>query len=435
MILLLLACVGPPVSSSSGGAPSASTPGDTGAGSSDGTVETIPGLPAVPAATEALCQIALDCDVLPTRDTKVPCRLRVARADGTVDWDGPAEVWVRGRSSSQVVKPGYGVELRDAGGADAAADLLDMGGESDWVVDGLYYDRLLVRDKLGYDLFRAFSPDGRAAESALCELRRNGEYFGVHSLVERVKRDDDRIYIADGSTTGDSFVLTQTDEDCFYTNRTTYGCWKLVSPDDGDLTPDGAAALAAWLAGWEDDILAVEAGADPALLWERVDMDSAVDTLLLEELFKNEDAFYTSMHLWKDAGGKVHFVPWDLDMTFGQFPYYPYGDYGNPEVWIDYRPPMWATMGLDPVFRARLAERWAELRAGLLSEAALFGEIDRLQAILGDAVGRNFAAWPIASIDYGDWFYEVESYEDEDAHVRAWLTRRLAWMDANIGAW
>lgn len=433
-LLLLLACTSAPATPTTGEPPvsdSGGTPADTAA---DTAPEHLPGEETVP-ETERLCQLALTCDVLPTRDVKVPCAFGVTTEGGRVDWDGPAEVWVRGRSSASVAKPGYGVELQDGGGASMSADLLGMGGESDWVVDGLYYDRLLVRDKLGYDLYRSWHPDNRTAESALCELTLNGTYFGVHALAERIERDDDRVDIADGSTTGESFVLTQTDEDCFHTNTQTYGCWKLVSPDDGDLTPNAEAALRTWLTAWEAEIAAVAGGAEPEGLWEYVELERVLDTILLEELFKNEDAFYTSMHLYKDAGGKVHFVPWDLDMTFGQFPYYPYGDYANPEVWIDYRPPLWATMAQDPRFGALLAARWAELRMDSLSEEVLFARIDALQAILGDAVDRNFEAWPITSINYGGWFYEVSSYADEDAHVREWLAIRLAWMDANVAAW
>lgn len=432
-LLALLACADPATR-----APSDDAPTDTSGGGPPGDAdpERIPEDAPAEAApdTERLCQLALTCDAPLAEDTKAPCTLRVAAQDGRVDWDGPVEAWVRGRSSSQVAKPGYGIELQDEAGEAVPADLLGMGGESDWVIDGLYYDRLLVRDKLGYDLFRSWDPDNRTAESALCELTLDGSYFGVHALAERVKRDDDRVDIADGSTTGESFVLTQNDEDCLYWNDTTYGCWKLVSPDDGDLTPNAQAAMLDWLAAWEAEVAAVDAGAAPEGLWAYVDMDSAVDAVLLEELYKNEDAYYTSMHLYKDEGGKAHFVPWDLDMTFGQFPYY--DDYGNPEVWIHFRPTLWATMAEDPRFRERLAERWAELRADSLANEALFARIDTLQAILGHAVDRNFALWPIESIDYQDgWFYEVSSYADEDAYVRAWLETRLAWMDANVAAW
>jgi hypothetical protein len=389
----------------------------------DAAVEVLPAAEPVEALpdTERLCQLALTCDTMPAFDTRVACTLRVAAEGGRVDWDGDAQVWIRGRSSSSVAKPGYGVELPEP------TDLLGMGGERDWVIDGLYYDRLLVRDKLGYDLLSAMG--GWAPESALCELTLNGAYFGVHALVERIERDDDRLDIADGSASGDAFVVTQNDSECLHTNTTTYGCRKLVSPDDGNLTADARVALEAWFVDWEASIVAGE----PVSTY--IDVDSAVDAVLIEEFFKNEDAFYTSMHAWKDEGGTLGFVPWDLDMTFGQFPYYPYGDYANVHAWIEYRPLLWTTIAADPEFHARLAERWAEVRAGPFATDAVLARLDALEAILGDAIVRNDEVWPIEQINYGGWFYEVDSYADEDAHVREWATERLIWMDANIGAY
>ena len=423
--LLLLGCV------------QTAAPVDSPAPLADDPTEVIPAAdpgPEPPLETERLCRLDLECAVLPTRDVKVPCALTVTTESGNVEYSGSAEVWVRGRSSSQVAKPGYGVELNDGAMVAVSANLLGMGSDSDWVIDGLYYDRLLIRDKLGYGLFRSWGgKEQYAAESALCELWRNDDYFGVHALVERVKRDDDRVDIADGSESGEAFVLAQIDEDCFYTNTATYGCWKLVSP--GDPTGESEEAMRRFLAGWEAHVLAAPSLGDWSQVWETTDMDSVIDTVLIEEFFKNEDAFYTSMHLSRDAGEGIRFIPWDLDMTFGQFPYYPYGNYGAYDVWIGYRPPLWTQFALDPEFRERLGARWAELRAGSLDEGAIYARMDALQAILGDAIRRNDEVWPIESINYGGWFFEVSSYADEDAYVREWMHQRLAWMDANIAAY
>ena len=306
----------------------------------DVDVEDVPEAPEPPLLTEQLCQLALDCDGAVSAE-KTACTLRVTREDGTVDDAGPAVAWWRGRSSFWVAKHSYGIELRDEAGEPRGADLLGMGSDPDWVIDGLYYDRLLVRDKLGYDLFRSFAKDGpTAAESALCELTLDGDYVGVVALVERVKRDDDRLDL-DPDNDGQSWVMGQIDEDCFRWNTTTYGCFKLISPDDGALSPDGSITLTAFLDGWEAAVVSEDPFAAVGGVPDYADMDSAIDLILIEELFKNEDCFYTSLHLFKDKGGTVHWVPWDLDMTFGQFP--DYYDYGNPERWIQYRPSRWTS--------------------------------------------------------------------------------------------
>ena len=82
-----------------------------------------------------------------------------------------------------------------------------------------------------------------------------------------------------------------------------------------------------------------------------------------------------------------------------------------------------------------MAARWAELRAGVLAEDAILARIDAMQATMGDAIDRNFERWPIEQIGYGNYFYPVSSYAEEDAHVRAWLGERLRWMDENVAAW
>ncbi|MSQ04028.1 MAG: hypothetical protein EXR71_19435 [Myxococcales bacterium] len=426
-VALFLRCADP---SGNRGGSDTSDPGSTASDTAEELPAGDPG-PTPPPETERLCRLELECAVLPTRDVKVPCELTVATESGDVDYAGSAEVWVRGRSSAQVAKPGYGVELNDGAGVAVAANLLGMGSDSDWVIDGLYYDRLLIRDKLGYDLFRSWgTKEQYAAESALCELWRNDDYFGVHALVERVKRDDDRVDIADGTETGEAFVMSQLDEDCFYTNTATYGCWKLVSP--ASPTADAQEQLLRLLAEWEADVVAAPTEGDWSGVWESTEMDSVIDTVLIEEVFKNEDAFYTSMHMSRDAGRGIRFIPWDLDMTFGQFPYYPYGNYGAYDVWIGYRPTLWANFAQDPAFRVRLAARWAALRAGSLDERALYDRMDELQAILGQAIVRNDEVWPIESINYGGWFFVVSSYADEDAYVRAWIHERLLWMDDHI---
>ena len=399
--------------------------------SGDPPVEEVPGAPWTDPLTE-LCQIVLDCETALSGE-KTACQVEVRREDGSLEDAGPAVAWWRGRSSYHVAKHSYGVELRDEAGEARSVNLLGMGGESDWMIDGLYYDRLLVRDKLGYDLFQSFAEEGRyAAQSALCELTLDGKYEGVVALVERIKRDDDRLDLS-RENDGEAWVMGQGDKDCFRWNTTTYGCFKLMSPDDDDVDEAAAATMTAFLDGWEAANASATPFAEGASVLDYLDLDSAIDLILLEELFKNEDCFYTSLHLWKDAGGKVHWVPWDLDMTFGQFP--DYYDYGNPERWIQYRPQMWTVLTEHPEFHDQMAARWAELRAGPLDTDALHARIDALQEILGPAVDRNFERWPIANINYGTLFYPVASYEEEDAHVREWMEIRLAFMDAHVGEW
>lgn len=421
--LAVLGCSSVGLTDFGGSAPSRDTAEDVDA------IESIPTGEYTPPA-DGLCQLTLACPDEVSADARTACTFSVATVSGVVNYAGDADVWLRGRSSRTVPKHQYAVELRKAG-QPLRANLLGMGGESDWVLNGLWFDRLLLRNKLAFDLYQSFSPERYAPESRMCELTLDGDYVGVYALAERIKRDDDRVDVA----AHDAFVMVQTDHECFHPNATTYGCYKLRSPDEDAISPDDASIIDGFLDAWEATTLGAHPYDESTGVFAYVDMASAVDIVLLEELMKNEDAWYTSMHIWKDAGGKVNFSPWDLDMTFGVLEYYSGGDYGNPRKWIEYRPTQMGVIDASPAFRSALAARWAELRGGVLAAEAIFARLDEQQALLGDSIARNFDRWPIGDINYGTCFYPVNSYAEEDAHVRAWITTRLEFMDENIGGY
>ncbi len=66
--------------------------------------------------------------------------------------------------------------------------------ETDWVLNAPFIDRSFLRNVLAYDLFRCM---GRyASRTRYCELFLNGEYKGVYILMEKIKRDKNRVNIS-----------------------------------------------------------------------------------------------------------------------------------------------------------------------------------------------------------------------------------------------
>lgn len=378
------------------------------------TTELVPGETAPP-PPPGLCQAALTC---PSAPTEVPqlCALSVVTEEGEVEYDGPARAWVRGRSSAAAPKQTFGVELVDDAGVEVSTNLLGMGAEGDWVLHGNYYDRSLVRNMLGFDLYRAMG--GHAPEGGWCELTLQGAPWGVYSLFERIDADDDRLDL----TADTAFIVDLDDEEYFHANVLGYGGWELQYPDE-----DSTGAIDAYLSGLD----AAGLSAHPGSMLDWVDLDSAVDIVILEELMRNNDGWFLSLYAWRDAD-KLNFSPWDLDLTLGQPNY---NDNENPEGWIAYRPTLPAGFAANPAFAARLPARWAELREGALADDAILARIDGYQGILGEAIDRNFAVWPIASIDFDGYLYPVSSYADEDARVRGWIPKRTGWIDENIAGW
>jgi len=329
-----------------------------------------------------------------------------------------------------------------ASGEEVEVDLLGMGAESDWILNGAYIDRALFRNKLLYDLFSSFqavdtatgplAPGSRtAAEAAFCTLSLNGEDQGIYVLTEKLKRDGSRLDLSADDGTGQSFILKLDDRSGFHESAVSYGSWRAVYPRETDENAEALEAISAHLSRWE------AAHADPADpedgIFAYVDLDSAVDFVILEELAKNNDAYFLSVHLWRDAGGLIHFVPWDMDLTFG----YPYYDC-SAEGWVG-RQDYIDAMAQVPAFTERLEARWWELRGTVLTEDALLAAVDAAVDTTAPAIEANVALWPVDQIAFSwggveNWLCPVDSYEEELERVREFLPARLVWMDENIGS-
>lgn len=404
--------------------------GDDAAVASDAAPIDATVIDATPPGPPPVCAIAIDCDgaAIPN-EPKIPCALRIDDGAGATVYDQMAGIETRGRSSQAFPKKQYAVELRDADGAENPVDLFGMGRESDWVFNGAYIDRALFRNVVLYELFQRFGGTERyAAQVRYCELTLDGDWRGVYMLTERIKRDDDRVDIAaDTAGDGSTFIIKQ-DEEGFHEMPFANGFWNLVYPNRALALPAQTAGISAYLQQWEAAVFA--GGAD---VFDYVDLGSAVDFVLLEEFAKNNDAYFLSVHIWKDVTGPIYFAPWDLDLSFGQ-PLY--NESTNPAGWIQYRPAMIVAMANQPVFAALLAERWGELRAGVLSNDAIFERIDFHLETIEDFIGPNFERWPIDEIQFlDDQLYPVSSHAEEVGLVRTWIEQRLAWMDANIGSY
>ncbi len=314
----------------------------------------------------------------------------------------------------------------DAKGADKDVNLFGMGAEEDWILNGNWVDRALFRNKLSFDLFQSFGgPERYAPESVFVQLTVDGDWMGIYTLGERIKRDPSRLPLQDGS-----FIVKSDDQDePLVENRVGYGDWVLVHPHDGDLTDETLELATSWIEGWQDAVVGWDYDPDEGIFaW--MDMDSAIDFVLQQELAKNIDAYTLSVHIWRDDEGLLHLTPWDFDLAYG----YPVDDCGA-EGWARRQEWVYA-MADHPYFDDALAARWDELRAGPLADETLLAWTARYRAVLEPWVEANAERWPLEEISFEsegqDWLCPVDSYQAEHERFDSWLLQRTAWMDSNI---
>ncbi len=391
--------------------------------------------------------------------------MRNALTDSANIYRGYIGIEVRGFSSQQFPKLQYGIELRDSTGADVSVGLLGMSSDADWVLSAAYNDKTQMRNPLAYALARR---SGRyASQGRFCEVFLNGQYWGTYVLFEKLKRDKNRINVTKMATTdisGDKVTggyIVQVDRSTpdsseFWASpflppadTTRPIIYQYVYPKPVDLVPEQRAYIRNFITTFEG-VMADSLWADPVNGYAKyLDVPSAVDFFLVNELARNVDAFRLSSYLYKDRdskGGKLRVGPvWDFDLGFGNASWSEGADTAGWDLLVlpqtiandlyeDHIPPWWQRLGEDSCFWQAAGDRWAELRKGPFSTTNIVALIDSSAAVLNEAQARNFERWPILdSLIWGNphvW----GSYANEVAYLKEWTTARLTWMDNALPA-
>ena len=123
------------------------------------------------------------------------------------EYNGNIAIELRGSMALLFPKKSYRFETHNDQGEDLNVSLLDMPSENDWILYAPFVDLSMIRNVLVYDISNDI---GRyASRTRLCELVLNGNYQGVYVLMEKIKRDNNRVDIAamnENDTAGDSLT-------------------------------------------------------------------------------------------------------------------------------------------------------------------------------------------------------------------------------------
>jgi hypothetical protein len=382
--------------------------------------------------------VTIDARARIADEPKVPARMRVIDrpgrslnrpADRANVYRGRIGIEIRGHWSQTWDKKSFAVETRDRRGRDREVGLLGLPKESDWVLHATHGDRSLVRNALAFETTRRmgrYAPRLRHVELVL-----DGRYHGVYMLLEPLEIGKRRIAAADQTVL---MELTAPEKvsagDETFRSATSGALVSYADPDPDELAADRKAGMRA-LVDRFDAALHSPLAADPAAGWRRwLDERSAVDYILLQELFRNQDAFHASTHFHGQPGGRLVLgPPWDFDLSLGnaETP-----SLSSPTGWILSTRP-WVTQLRDAALRRSLLERWRRLRAGGLREA-LLASLDRRTERLRAPARRNLARWPILRRGVFPSQQPRGSYRAEVRATRRWLDRRFAVLDGALAA-
>ena len=368
---------------------------------------------------------------------------------------------VRGQSSALFPKPGYGVEVRDEKGEGLDVSLFGLPPFDDWVFHGPYVDKSMMRNALAHWLFRQaghYSP-----RTKHFDLYINGVYRGVYVLIEKIKRGKYRVNVSklkETDVSGEDVTggyIWAFDK----TGTNTGGAGSGPIEKEGFNTSDGLNVILHYpkkeniqkqqedyLKKYLNDLEGLFKNGKNGQGYENyVDMTSALDYVLHEEVTNNADSYWCSFFLHKPKDktdkngvkteGKVTLGPaWDfnLAMSNGSQPENGGGNNGggmwgggfgggfggggngfgssgtsgwqiensqksgNGGMWgmgSSLKAPNWLLgMWKDSHYQSELKKRWAELRSGVWHTKTLDLYLDSMKTYLKNAADRNFKRWP-----------------------------------------
>jgi spore coat protein CotH len=380
-------------------------------------------------------------------------------------YNGKASIRYRGQSSMMFPKKSYALDTKHSDGEDFNFPLLGMPSEHKWVLLANYNDKTLVRENFTYELGRRMGH--YSARSIYVDLVIDGNYMGLYLLTEKIKRDKNRVAVSrlnsdvhsgDDLTGGyivslDKFSHKRDGWHSKYPSNTNndVAYFQYEYPRPNNINESQKNYIQNYFHAFED-VLINENFRDPDNGYRKyIDVPSFIDNFIVNELSRDIDAYRISSYFYKDRdskGGKIINGPlWDYDMAWYNSNMgggdqvegwqYQYGFQWEPPqdpeelTWVV--PFWWSRFMEDPAFTNELYCRYHTLRLHTLSEQNLFNMIDATASSIKDGRERNFSRWPLM----GKWVYSniipvAQTYEEEIAQMKSWISQRLVWLDNNI---
>ena len=358
--------------------------------------------------------------------------IRIEWPDGRLDYEGVTEIRGRGNSTwDWYPKKPYALRLEEK-----KDGVLGMPPHKRWILLANWKDRTLLRNDAAFWLSRhtglPYTVRGQFVELVL-----NGEHKGNYYLCEQIKLNKKRIDIekmdameTDPEKITGGYLL---EADTYYDdpNRFRYSNlfnipWMVKEPDEDELSPVAFQYIKDWIRDLET--LLKDTGKVQAHAYEDfLDVDTAIDYMLVEELTGNND-FYNdwpsvgthSTYMYKERGGKLYHGPvWDFDYHVFCPEY--------TRQWVGAtRTLFYPALLKDELFRNRVVERWEMFKNDLKK---LPEYIDQQADHIRLSEAYNQAMWPIDNRENGD---ETMSFQQSVDRIKQAFLDKWEWMDQNI---
>jgi hypothetical protein len=384
--------------------------------------------------------------------------------DNNFKYSGNITIERKSLTNQSFPKNSYGFTTIGTDGNEIGVKLLDMPAQSEWVLQGEFADRSILRDYITGQLIQEMG--NYAPRRRFCELYFNNKNLGLFMLTEKIKCDSMRVNISKitksdigGIDVTGGYILkldkaTGTVPNAFSSKYTcpfqsTKPLFQIEYPTSANIVPEQLSYIQDYINNFES-ILRSPNYKDPEVGYRSyISVKSFIDYMIIQELGRNFNGYRLSTYMYKekdnaDKKGLLFMGPaWDFSLAYGYSGTlcnsnwkkegwaYSYNKECSGDAY--YVPFWWDRLLQDPYFRNELKARWEELRNGPLNQDSINNSIENFVATNRDAIDRNFLIWSdVFRSNYYPYNKVLNNYKGEIDNLKDFIKNRFSWIDDNI---
>lgn len=214
---------------------------------------------------------------------------------------------IRGASVALANKKSYKVNLVNSKGNRVKKSLLGMREDNDWILNPIYFDNSMIREKIGYDIWNEMS-DKYNHTLEYVELIIDGEYRGVYYLQEPVD--------AKTFNKNDNDVLISIKWWNFLTERTLFNDNLTITQRMDEFELDKKDVIENKVEALREFVKDIETEEKSKII--EYDIDNITNYELFINLIFGLDNVYINEKILLDYSDEKYLVsktPWDLDRS------------------------------------------------------------------------------------------------------------------------
>ncbi len=303
------------------------------------------------------------------------------------------------------------------------------GKSNDWVLLADHCDQSLLRNNIVYT-FASMMPDILwQPHVQSVEVFLNGEYNGVYLLCEQVEVNKNKINVSEDLSSPEIGFLVM------YSNYTDMGAfgsfeidgYKYETKSDFSDDPNLAEQQRQYIYDKIYDCWQTLKSGNENRVRELIDLDSLIESYIVQELFKNLDTGHDNFYMSMDIGGKLKIGPvWDFDQCAG-----------NADEGVDdytgirggYTQPWYSQLLEHAWFKKLVLQKWNDLKTQIDSVPEMIIETAEKGY---NSYCRNFEKWKIFGyrINRETYVRQFTTYKEHYSYFSEFMTKRIAWLDS-----